>query len=447
MEADMRFVLDRANDLEEHLSVGYQKAYSCNLPLVTRQMFFEYMVRLMKAVSGNDSQLKALQASTANNAEFDDDSIGCVQLKREDSGCTLKGQIHSISPSDDGESAEIKIYQLSVVIDEENHTIESIECSDCTEVGCCQHTISLLLWLHNQNQLGTHQELECFFRTPLVTELEQIPPKPILNKTKAKNFIREIVHGLQTEDIDCPLRWNFSSVNKKYSNLSIHELIMCAVKNGYDLGQFFDHAQAVVGAASAVLAEKVKFQPRFYPWFQELRYGRITGAKVYDCATLNVARPLLYETILGCNKELDTAVQRKKLAIRQRLEKYTKMVYENPRISMHASYPVIFDVPDGICQSHVVEIKCPRSHDHMKKYVTDDGSINEKYYLEMQVHMLLYGKTAGVVCVADPDFENNNDLYMHSFNLNKQFATKHLQKAVDYWKNNVFPELVSSWSE
>lgn len=49
----------------------------------------------------------------------------------------------------------------------------------------------------------------CFFWGPLAADLKHVPPKPPLNKTKAKNFIREIVRILQTEDIDCLLKWNF----------------------------------------------------------------------------------------------------------------------------------------------------------------------------------------------------------------------------------------------
>ncbi|XP_052894085.1 uncharacterized protein LOC128301570 [Anopheles moucheti] len=447
MEGDARFVVDRTNDLEEQLSPGFQKAYTFSLPTVTRQMLWDYMLHLMKAVSGNDSHLKALQSCAENNPEYGDDSVGCVQLRREDSYCTVKGQMHSIGPCDDGENMEIKIYTLTVTIDEVHHKVESAACDDCAELGFCQHTISFLLWLHTQDQPGTHQDVECFFRSPLATELEQLPEKPPLNKTKTKNFIREVVHGLQTEDIDCPLRWNFSSASKKFANLSIHELIICGVKNRYTVAQFFEHAQAVVASASGVLADKVKFQPRFHPWFQELRYGRITGAKVYECTLPKVSPELLHEKILGCNKEMDMQMQRKKLAIRQRLEKYTKRTYESPRITMNASFPIIFNVPDGICTQHVVEIKCPRSHENMKKYVTNDGSLQEKYYLEMQVHMLMYGVTSGVVCVADPNFETNNELFMHSFNLNKPFVMKKLQKALEYWENHVFPELMSSWSE
>uniref|UniRef100_A0A2M4BMV0 YqaJ viral recombinase domain-containing protein n=2 Tax=Anopheles marajoara TaxID=58244 RepID=A0A2M4BMV0_9DIPT len=449
MEVDMRLVLDRTSDAEDELlEPGYQKAYSCNVPYVSHEMFWDFILDLMRTVAGNEQQLKALQELTANRTGDGEDSIGFVQLRREECICTVRGQLHTVSQTDDGESTEIKIYQLAVEVDEQQERIQAVSCRECDELGCCQHAISFVLWLHNRNQPSAcPSERECFFRTPFVTGVEQLPPKPVLNKTKAKNFIREIVHGLQTEDIDCPLRWNFSSGSKKFSNISIHELIMVAIKNQYTADQFLEHAIAVVASCGTTLADKVKFQPRCNAWFQELRYARITGAKVYDCVNLTVSPPVLYELILGCNKEIDAAMQRKKLNIRQRLEKYTKTVYENPRITMNTSYPVVFDIPDGICQSHVVEIKCPRSVEHMKKYVTEDGSINEKYYLEMQVHMLLYGKAAGVVCVADPDFDSNSELYMHSFNLNKPFALKNLAKAMEYWKNNVYPELFNSWSE
>ncbi|XP_058834555.1 uncharacterized protein LOC131691884 [Topomyia yanbarensis] len=439
MEVDTGY---ETNDTCLTLGSGFTKAYSNNLPSVSSEMLWNYIVQLMRTATENPDAVKILQSLAANKPEFLDDSICYVQLKRDDRQCTVKGQIITGTSGDEG-----KAYQLTAVIDEHGDRIVAIECSECDETSNCRHTISFISWLHRKGEADDCSEVVCHFRGPLSAELENIPPKPPLNKTKAKNFIREIVRILQTEDIDCPLRWNFSSTNKKFANLSIHEMIMMAVKNKYDTAQFFEYAHTIITSSNAVLTDKTKFTPKFNPWYLELRYARITSAKVSDCINLNVTQAVLYETILGCHKEIDPVTQRKKLAVRQRLEKYTKTKYENCKIILNPNYPIIFDVPDGICQSHVIEIKCPKTPDHMQKYVTENGSICEKYYMEMQIHMYMHGKTAGVVCVADPNFETNNEIYMHSFNLNRNFAVNKLNKAMDYWKNIVYPELYNSWSE
>ncbi|XP_055609776.1 uncharacterized protein LOC129756790 [Uranotaenia lowii] len=420
---------------------GFVKACSNNLPSVSSEMVWNYVVQLMRTASENPDVVKILQAVASSKPDHSDDSVCYVQLKRDERLCAVKGQIVAGNVNDN------KIYQLTTIVDEQEEKILSAECSECYESGDCRHLISFLTWLHRKSEGDDSAEVVCYFRGPLTLELANIPTKPMQNKTKAKNFIREIVRILQTEDIDCPLRWNFSSANKKFSNLSIHEMIMTAVKNKFDTAQFFEHAHSIISSSQAVLADKTKFTPKFNSWFLELRYARITSAKVSDCINLNVIQSVLYETILGCHKEMDPNIQRKKLAVRSRLEKYTKTKYENCKIALNASYPIIFDVPDGICQSHVIEIKCPKSRDHMQKYVTENGSICEKYYMEIQIHMFMHGKSAGVVCVADPDFDNNNEIYMHSFNLNRNFAVNKLNKAMDYWKNIVYPELINSWSE
>lgn len=440
MEVDSGY--DMAEAQMATLGAGFAKASSNNLPAVSSEMVWNYVLKLMKVASENPDVVKILQTVAASKPDHGDDSVCFVQLKRDDRHvCVVKGQIVT-----DGGA---KVYQLSVVVDEQEERILSAECSECEcfENGDCRHVVTFLSWIHRKSEADESSEVVCFFRGPLAADLEHVPPKPALNKTKAKNFIREIVRILQTEDIDCPLRWNFSAANKKFGNLSVHEMIMTAVKNKFDTAQFFEHAHSVISASTGLLADKTKFTPKFNPWYLELRYARITSAKVSDCINLNVTQAVLYETILGCHKEIDPNVQRKKLAVRQRLEKYTKTKYENCKITLNPNYPIIFDVPDGICQSHVIEIKCPKSPDHMQKYVTENGSICEKYYMEIQIHMYMHGKTAGVVCVADPDFETNNEIYMHSFNLNRNFAVNKLNKAMDFWKNIVYPELINSWSE
>jgi hypothetical protein len=272
-----------------------------------------------------------------------------------------------------------------------------------------------------------------------------------INRIKAKNFVREVVKTLQTNNLDCPLRWNYQlgeAPIKRYGGLTIHEMIMAAIPRKLNVNTFIEQAKRTLGSASArqALMEKTKFNPKFNDWYIELRYGRISSAKVADCVNANLSNALLYESILGCDKYVDPNMQKKKLAVRRRLEKYTKTTYENCKMTLHPHYPVVFDVPDGLCQSHVIEIKCPKSKEQMSKYVTDDGSISEKYFMEIQVHMFLRNKTAGVVCVADPDFDTNNEIYMHSFNLNRNFAVQSLTKAQNYWKNLVYPELLSAWA-
>ncbi|GBP65901.1 hypothetical protein EVAR_89394_1 [Eumeta japonica] len=62
--------------------------------------------------------------------------------------------------------------------------------------------------------------------------------------------------------------------------------------------------------------------------------------------------------------------------------------------------------PDGICENSIIEIKCPMSQKTVKTYV-NNGKPTQKFYVQMQLQMLLTGHKKGYFCVADCNYSAN----------------------------------------
>lgn len=69
---------------------------------------------------------------------YGDDAVSYVQVKREGNLYTIKAKIcpeHKV---------HAKLYGVSLVVDEQEETVKSVECHDCvTSQGGCKHTMAL----------------------------------------------------------------------------------------------------------------------------------------------------------------------------------------------------------------------------------------------------------------------------------------------------------------
>lgn len=207
--------------------------------------------------------------------------------------------------------------------------------------------------------------------------------------------------------------------------------------------------EAMTADACKNIREKTKYRYNDPTLYLEIRYGRISSSKVYDCMAKEIPFDKLYNTIMGFHKETDTTeINRKRrieLNVRQQLEFFAKCQYENPGLFIDPEFPLIIVIPDGICENHIVEIKCPTTEQEMSRYITDGEQLSPKYYTEMQVQMYVSGKDASVVCVADPKFEENKNIYIQTVSLDKEYARNVMTKAQEYWRNFIFPYELTKW--
>lgn len=388
-------------------------------------------------------------------------TVGYVQLKRSEEGTvTVLGEVVTKTVL---ESAAYDYYSQKVLIDEKEQKIISAQCNTCQKV-MCGHIMAFLFWIHRKTEDGVIKtNNNCYWMESLLEyELSSyvLPIKKILKNDVAQEilaveeidketFVKEISKMMIQKDLNCALRWHLCK-KKTYNLASVHEQILEATKERYSWEQFYKMAkEALSKKVCQDIREKTRYRYNDPTWYIEMRYGRISSSKVYDCMSKEIPFEKLYKTIMGFHKEADTIeINRKRkieLNVRQQLEFHAKCTYENPGFFIDSEYPMVGVVPDGICDTHVVEIKCPVTEEDMSRYITDGQQLTPKYYTEMQVQMYITGKEASVVCVADPKFEENKSIYIQTVSLDREYARNALKKAQDYWRNFIFPYELTKW--
>lgn len=60
----------------------------------------------------------------------------------------------------------------------------------------------------------------------------------------------------------------------------------------------------------------------------------------------------------------------------------------------------------------------------------------------MQLQMLMTGKKEGIFCMADPDFEKNQTIYIKKLKYDKAHTQALINKALSFWSKNIFPKLL-----
>lgn len=99
--------------------------------------------------------------------------------------------------------------------------------------------------------------------------------------------------------------------------------------------------------------------------------------------------------------------------------------------------------PDGIGDDFMVEIKCPIKEKTIKSYV-QDGIIKNKVRAQMQAQMMAAKKRRGVLCVADPKFEETKKNNFHGIDYDATFIDSIIKKALKFWELFIFKKIVNS---
>jgi len=125
-----------------------------------------------------------------------------------------------------------------------------------------------------------------------------------------------------------------------------------------------------------------------------------------------------------------------------------KILEENLKITLHRSglllnpnFPVIGASPDAVTKNFVVEVKCPVSLKSEERYITKDNQIDNKYFAQIQLQMFMQNVKKGYFCMAKHDFETSQNIIVICVDYDEQFLMKIINKAMNFWKQNIFPLL------
>ncbi|GBP79111.1 hypothetical protein EVAR_54471_1 [Eumeta japonica] len=135
---------------------GFVKANSSNLPRIDLLMLGEFLATNKEFCS---SEFRNVKTSLSSRPSYGDDAISYVQLKREGNICTVKCKIcpeHKV---------HAKLYAVTLIVDEEEEKVTSIQCHDCVAAqGGCKHAIALLMWVHRRSEEPSCTEVQCYWQ-------------------------------------------------------------------------------------------------------------------------------------------------------------------------------------------------------------------------------------------------------------------------------------------
>ncbi|KAG4078273.1 hypothetical protein HA402_012983 [Bradysia odoriphaga] len=147
-----------------NVDVGYEKANSSNLPMVSIQMLAEFFNRTTMYVNNESS---GIQANRSLGHKYGDETIGRVQVKH-------SSVIAAVTPEN---KINNQPYKVVVNIDLHNQKIKTAECKGCiAALGGCKHAIALIGWLHRRSEEPSPTEQICYWKKSILSSVDTSKP-------------------------------------------------------------------------------------------------------------------------------------------------------------------------------------------------------------------------------------------------------------------------------
>lgn len=318
------------------------------------------------------------------------------------------------------------------------------------------------MWTHSRSEDPTPTEVACYWKksrlSGIGTVIKYIEAEKLTRKTSATSvdnlpenntFLQEVIEFAQNQQINSQIgQLNFDIDSKKAYSLSLHRLIFDFNKNAdSQVKNFLEFAKTEMKEAVCAEAEQLSKQQSECALWHELRYGRITASKFYEAAHCKTNNGSLVQQIIGVSKvhETNAMARGKNLEkdVIEVLEKELKVQITRPGIYLVPSHPVFAASPDGVTSNAIIEIKCPSSQKSLDTFLPK-GKISLKCNAQMQLQMLMTGKREGIFCVADPNFEENEQIYVKKLKYDDAHTQALINKCLVFWSKNIFPKLLKS---
>lgn len=423
---------------------GFVKADSNNLPRIDAIMLGRFFA------SNNDfcsSEFRNVKTSMSSRASYGDDAVSYVQLKRENKFCTVKCKIcpeHKV---------HAKLYGCTLVVDEEDDIILSVQCEDCVaSQDGCKHAIAFLMWVHRRSEEPSCTSVECYWKKSKLSQVgttikymtakELSKGNPILpaNPSVFNNFLEE-ARKRKVEDCQL-LKYQPTYSESETWAISMHQLTYKFKERCVE-----DFLKKIEITASLIkkVEEETREQSNSALWF-ELRYGRITASRAFEVSRCKTSDGTLISLILGGKIPDTPAMKRGRVLeneVRKTVESKIKKKVSKCGLLLNSKYPMIAGSPDGIFEDGIVEIKCPISKTTYKNYIKN-ALATEKYYAQMQLQMYLSQKKNCCFCIADPDFSQNKKVDIINIEFDPQYVENFINKLLNFWKINIYPLLYQS---
>lgn len=383
-------------------------------------------------------------------ASYGDDAVSYVQLKREGNLCTIKAKIcpeHKV---------HAKLYGVSLVVDEQEESVKSVECHDCVaSQGGCKHAMAFLMWVHRRSEDPSCTSIECYWMKSKLSrvgstlkyitakELSKGSPSLPSNTEVFEKFLEE---GKRRRLTECEImKYQNEYVLDRLQSLSMDNLVLKYKEKSCD--KFLER---VIFSDADInnVEEETREQHKSRLWY-ELRYGRVTTSRAYEFSRCKTIDGTLMAVIMGGKIPDTTAMKRGRMLevdVRKTVSANLGKKIKICGLMLCKNYPMLAGSPDGICENSIIKIKCPMSEKTMKNYV-NNGKPTQKFYVQMQLQMLLTGHKKGYFCVADCNYNANRKVDIMEIMYDEKYVSDFLKVIVPLWKDNVYPVLYKSVNE
>ncbi|KAF5286925.1 hypothetical protein FQA39_LY00458 [Lamprigera yunnana] len=205
---------------------GFIKANSSNLPRIDLLMLGGFFALKNDFCS---SVFRNIKTSISSRPSYGDDTVSYLQLKRDDGKiCIVKGKICPV---------HAKLYAVSVVVDEEEEVVISVQCYDCVvSEGGCKHSIAFLMWIHRRSEEPPCTAVACYWKKSKLSrvgsslkymtakELSNGPPSLLSNSSVFDKFLDM---GRKRKLDNCELlKYQSAYIYDTIQSLSMHELVL-----------------------------------------------------------------------------------------------------------------------------------------------------------------------------------------------------------------------------
>jgi len=317
--------------------------------------------------------------------------------------------------------------------------------------GGCKHGVAFLLWLHRRSEEPSVTSKECYWKKSALSQFgkaksdlhsllkKDLPSLPLRNS----QYVRDVVCSLPTAKGGI-----FDIEKAQYSgnDLSIYQLFLNYRINSKNVNadDFIEYIKNVMTEESCVNAEKLtRNQSKDSLWY-ELKFGRVTASRFYEVCHCKTAEGSLMEKIMGASALLltDPVIRGQNLEalVIKQVEAIRNIKIKKAGLFLRKDIPIFGASPDGITDTHCVEVKCP-SKEKTRELYEKDGIIKKKFLAQLQLQMYITNRAKGLFCIASPNFEVNKEVSIFEVQLDKEMCCEMIEQATLFWKMFIFKSL------
>lgn len=301
----------------------------------------------------------------------------------------------------------VKLQRVTFII---QFITQILECINF--VGSCKHQTALIFWLLQRSEEPSPTAVKCYWKRSILSTVKGLKSKTIdelsMRSTKLAVVDNSLLQEFITLGRDCNKQSGvirYSTGNRNKITLYVDHL-MISFRESHTEEEItaknflsFCSQQMTTDRCLKVYNETID-QNKKAEWYLQ-RFGRITASKLYECSRCKTSDGSLVASLLGARSFKGNLATARGLKLEGEVFSILKKKYpdiEQCGIKLTPERPMFGASPDGINKDFTFEIKCPSKVNTVVNYVRN-GIVQDKYYFQMQLQMLLCNKMEGILCV------------------------------------------------